>query len=228
MIYQLVRKARQKGFVGPYYKGIKGTARFIVESTVVRNEFIFAATPQSVAKVTRPPDPGLTLHMIEEYAGIEPYKEELERAYYRNYTHRWKAPFSWGERLVIGTVNGRTACFNWMQEGTSDGFPTYYGRLFAGEARVLRAGVLPEFRRCGVNACVKYLLLQNFFASGVTRVYSECYQFNIPSARTFLRTGFTPIGLITLIEAWPLRRYVRWQARPQMMKALKRIGLVSA
>lgn len=227
MIRDLFRRAKHTGFTGPYYDGVIGSARFVWESIVARNELIMAATPESVARVSARHDPDLTLHHIHQFSDLKPYREEFERAYYPGYLNGWEAPFGWGERAVVGTVGGRLACYNWMQTGTAEGFPTYYGRMFVNEARVLRAGVLPAFRRRGLNAVMKHALLADFFATGVERVYVECYQYNTPSIRSLTNVGFTPVGLITVIEAWPLRNFVRWRSPGQLQRALREIGITT-
>ena len=66
-----------------------------------------------------------------------------ESTLWRRDVEPWRDPFTWGETAAVGTVDGAAACFAWLQRGTPEGFPTYYNRIFGGEARILRVGVVP-------------------------------------------------------------------------------------
>jgi ribosomal protein S18 acetylase RimI-like enzyme len=192
---ELFRKIRNKGFIGPHYAGWSGKARFLAESLVGRDELILAVEPSTLIRPTvnrAGSAPGLELHHIRSFADFLPYSEAFDRAYYRGYIQRWKAPFTWGERAVIGTVDGQLACYNWVQEGTPQGFPTYYGPIFGDEARVLRAGVLPAFRNAGLNRQMKLAILSELFELGVRRVFAETYLHNLPSLRSLLPSVFAP------------------------------------
>jgi ribosomal protein S18 acetylase RimI-like enzyme len=210
LIRNLAAKLRKKGFVGPYYAGLCGKLRFLVESTVYRKELVFVATPDTFRTVPRPRDPGLELHPIRAFADLEPFRSGLDSEYYPGYTEAFRGPFTWGEQAVIGTLAGKVACYSWMQFGTPKGFPTYYGRIFEREARILRVGVAPSYRRLGLSTLMNYRLLERFFQGGCTRVYIECYKYNLPSVRTFLKIGFRPVGVLTVIEVPLARGFVRW------------------
>jgi len=206
----LLTRLRRRGFDGPFYQGVRGKLRFVAESTVVRSELFFVCTPESFAAAPRPSGPPLELHAVDRFADLAPFRAGLEAEYHPGYTDSWDAPFTWGERAVVGTVEGRVACYNWMQFGTRAGFPTYWGRMLEGEARVLRGGVLPSFRRSGLNTLMKHRLLERFFADGATRVYAECYKYNVPSVRTLLKIGFYPVALLRVMELGPSRNFVKW------------------
>ena len=213
MLKDLSTRIARKGFVGPRYRGLMGKARFALESTVARQELFFVNTLESFRAVEVPEDVGLTLHRIREFADFAPFTAGVEAEYYPGYVEAWRAPFTWGEQAVIGTVDGRVASYNWMQYGMPAGFPTYWGRMFAGEARFIRGGVVPSFRRGGLNTLMKYRLLERFFGEeGITRVYAECYKNNLPSVRTLLRLGFRAVALLTVLEMPPLRGFIRWSS----------------
>lgn len=225
MFARLAAKLQRKGFVGPYYAGARGKLRFLLESTVARQEIIFVASPESFAAAPSPSGPPLELHPIRTFSDFDPFRAEVEAEFYPGYTDSWRDPFTWGEEAVIGTVEGRTASYNWMQFGTREGFPTYYGRMFDNEARILRGGVLPSSRRGGLNTLMKYRLLERFFASGVARVYAECYKYNLPSVRTLLRIGFRPVGLLSIVELPGLRGFVRWEPTEELHRVLREIRI---
>jgi ribosomal protein S18 acetylase RimI-like enzyme len=113
---------------------------------------------------------------------------------------------------VIALANGEAAGFNWIQEGKEGGYPTYYGRIFEDEARFLRAGVLPAWRRKGVNRRMKTLLLQRYFQRGVRRVWVESYRNNLPSIQSLKSQGFRPVGEISVIEIPGFRNYIKWHS----------------
>lgn len=205
------RRLQLMGFEGPAYRGTRGKLRFVLESTLWREELVFVATPESFAAVSPPAEPRLELIALERYEDVEPFRAELEEHYYAGYTERWRGPFEWGERAVIGRLDGRVACYNFFQEGHERGHPTYWGRLLADDARVLRGAVLPAFRRLGLNRVMKWRLLQRFFEQGRRRVYGECYSNNLPSIRTLVGVGFVAIGKLKVLEIAPLRNFVRWE-----------------
>lgn len=225
MIGRLARRLRHTGFIGPYYDGVLGRARFLAESVLARREIILAVTPVTFIEPDVASSDELQLHWITKFEDLVRFKEQFEQAYYPGFINRWKAPLTWGEQAVVGTIEGKVACYNWMQRGTPAGFPTYYGRLFDDEARVLRAGVLPTFRGRGVNRLMKRHLLNGLFADRVRRVYVECYARNVPSIRSLMGVGFSPIALITVIELPPLRRFVRWHSQGELEAALRRCDL---
>jgi ribosomal protein S18 acetylase RimI-like enzyme len=210
MLSRIAVKIARKGFTGPRYVGLGGKLRFLRESTLARRELIFAATPESFAAAPEPQGPPLELHPVRAPAELEPFRAGLEAAWYPGLVESFAPPLGWGEEAVIGTVDGQVACYCWMQSGTPEGFPTYYGRLLAREARILRAGVAPSFRRSGLNKLTMHRLLARAFAAGTERVWAECYLHNLPAARTFLRIGFRAVGVVTVLEAPPLRGFVRW------------------
>lgn len=210
MILDLPLQLRRKGFVGPRYEGMRGKLRFLLESIVWRREIVFAATPESFRAVPHPGGPALEFHLARRFDDLERFRSDLDAEYYPGYIEAWRGPFTWGEQAVVGTLGSRAACFAWMQFGTAEGYSTYYGRLLEREARVLRVGVAPSFRRGGVNKRLNHHLLERLFGSGHTRVYIECYRNNLPSVRTFLRVGYLPLGELSVVSIPPLRGFVRW------------------
>ena len=225
MFRNLAARLQRRGFDGPFYRGFRGKLRFALESTVARTEIVFIATPESFAAAPRPTGPDLELHPAECFADLEPFRAGLEAEYHPGYIDSWSAPFTWGERAVVGTVGGRVACYNWMQFGTRQGFPTYWGRMFEGEARVLRGGVVPAFRRGGLNTLMKHRLLEQFFSQGMSRVYAECYKYNVPSVRTLLKIGFYPVGLIRVLEVGPARNFVKWLPVERIAGEFREMGI---
>ena len=131
----LRRRLQLMGFEGPAYRGVRGKLRFVLESTLWREETVFVATRESYDAVEDPTGPDLELIPIERFEDVAPFRAELEQHYYAGYTDRWRGPFQWGERAVIGRLEGKVASFNFFQLGTRAGHPTYWGRLLADDAR---------------------------------------------------------------------------------------------
>ena len=210
MLARIAARARRVGFEGPFYEGVLGKARFLVESTVARSELIFVATPSSLRSdadaIT------LDLRVASNVDALAPYRAAFDAEYYEGFSESWNAPFTWGEEAVVGLVGGAPAAIAWVQRGTVQGFPTYHGPLLADDARILRVGVAPSFRRRGVNTALMRAMLRHLFAEGRRTVFIECYLNNVPSVKTFLRVGFQPVGLIDVLELPGLRRFVRWRA----------------
>jgi GNAT superfamily N-acetyltransferase len=208
----LGRRLRSMGFEGPAYRGVRGKLRFVLESTLWREEIVFVATRESFEAAGDAPGPTVELVAIAGFEELAPFAAQLEGHYYPGYLERWRGPFSWGERAVLALLDGEVAAYNFYQTGTAAGAPTYWGRLLADDMRTLRAAVMPPFRRRGVNRMMKRKLLRTFFESGKTRVYAECYRNNVPSARSFIAAGYKPIGELKVIEGVPLRNFVRWKS----------------
>jgi GNAT superfamily N-acetyltransferase len=225
MIRQLFDRLAHRGFEGPLYTGFRGKARFLFESVVGRTDLVFVATTKTVTNLVVPNAIGLQLQTAANFTDLKKFREALDAEYYFGYVERWRAPFTWGERAAVGTVDGSLASFAWIQDGTSGGFPTYYGRLLEREARILRLGVLPSFRRRGLSALTLSLILESLFASGVERVYIECHRYNLPSVRSFLRSGFRPIGAISVVEIPGVRGFVRWKSLPPIAAELRTFGI---
>jgi GNAT superfamily N-acetyltransferase len=222
MLAGVAARVRKKGFEGPFYRGALGKLRFVAESTLWRRELVFAATPAGLAPAPATELP-LVLHPVRSFAEVEPFRAGLEAEYYPGYVEPWRDPFTWGETAVVGTVDGAAACFAWLQRGTPEGFPTYYNRIFEGEARILRVGVVPSFRRRGLNTLLLHRMLEGLFAEGASRVFIECYQYNVPSARAFVRVGFRAVGLITVVELPMMNGFIRWAPPGRAAEELRRI-----
>jgi RimJ/RimL family protein N-acetyltransferase len=210
-VASLGRRLRSMGFEGPAYQGIRGKLRFVMESTLWRQEIVFVATRESFDAAGDFPGPPVELVRVDGFDALAPFAAEIESHYYPGYLDRWRGPFSWGERAVLALLDGKVAAYNFYQSGTPRGVPPYWGRLLADDMRTLRAAVMPPFRRHGVNRMMKRKLLRTFFDGGTTRVYAECYRNNVPSARSFMTAGYAPIGELRVVEARPLRNFVRWQ-----------------
>jgi ribosomal protein S18 acetylase RimI-like enzyme len=200
------------GFEGPFYEGVRGKLRFLVESLAWRREFIFVATRESAASAPRLNSADIELVVLTSFDAVKKFGPELEEQYYPGFIDAWERPFTWGEQLVLGTVAGKVAAFAWVQRGTPEGFPTYYGRLLAKDARILRVGVLPRFRRRGLNSEMMRSVLELLLGDGVERVFAESHKYNVPSVRTFLKSGFRVLGMLTVLSIPGEGEYVRWSA----------------
>lgn len=223
----LLARFQTMGFEGPFYRGLRGKARFILESVAWRTEFIFAGTRDSLASVPPPPPAPLTIAAISSFAELEIFRTQLEAEYYSGYLDSWRRPFGWGEQVMVGTIDGRIAAFAWVQRGTPEGFPTYYNRLFQSDARILRVGVVPTFRRQGLNSAMMRALLERLLTEGFGRVFAESHKYNVPSVRTFLRVGFRPVGSITVLTIPGEGEFVRWSPYVNVEAHLRELGLSS-
>jgi ribosomal protein S18 acetylase RimI-like enzyme len=211
-VTSLFARFRKMGFEGPYYRGIPGKARFLFESIAWRTEIVFVATPESFAAVRPLKGADLRLDRITSFSGLEKFRRQLEAEYYDGFLDSWRRPFTWGEEVTIGIIGGQVGAFAWVQRGQRNGFPTYYGRLFERDARILRVGVVPSFRRQGLNSAMMQGLLAQLLEQGFERVFAESHKFNVPSVRTFVKVGFTPIGAITVLRLPRDRQFVRWSS----------------
>lgn len=205
-----IARFRNRGFVGPRYTGIVGKLRLLHQHWLVRTDVVLIATPEGKNRPPKEANPSVSLLLVKEYVNFEQYIPEFESEYYPGYASTWRHLFEWGETLALALLNGRVAGFGWLQEGTPEGLRCYYGCLFANEYRVLRVGVLPSYRRRGVNTTFYVLLLRHLFRSGVTRVYVDCNKDNIPSLKAQIRGGFRPIGEITVLPLLD-RHFIRWK-----------------
>ena len=221
----LLKRIKGAGFEGPFYRGIRGKARFIFETLAWRTEFIFVGTEESLVSARVSQQLALSLRPITSFSALEHFRAELESEYYPGFVDKWRAPFTWGEQVVLGTIENRVAGFAWVQLGTAEGFPTYYRRLYTGEARILRVGVVPTFRRRGVNTTMMRELLRSLLMQGVERVFAESHKFNVPSVRTFLNAGFRPMGAIKVVSLPGRSERVRWLPDSMIAQHLADLGL---
>jgi ribosomal protein S18 acetylase RimI-like enzyme len=189
----VLQRWRRRGFVGPRYAGWLGKLRLLLQHTLYRTDVVLVAEPSdpllSVAAGER-----LALRRIQTWNAFTPFASELDAGFHPGYGKAWQAVFGWGETLVVALQGERLAGFGWLQTGTRDGVPCPYGRVFEGEYRILRVGVLPAFRRQAINTRFYAQLLEELFAAGAKRVYIDCTKDNLPSLRAQIRAGFRPVG----------------------------------
>ena len=221
----LLARFQKTGFEGPFYRGVRGKARFLFESIAWRTEFIFAGTRESFASVRAPASTPVTLTQVTSFEELEIFRSQLEEEYFHGYLETWRSPFTWGERVVIGTISGRLAAFAWVQRGTQEGFATPYGRLFEKDARILRVGVVPTFRRQGLNSTLMRGVLEGLLGEGFERVFAESHKYNVPSVRTFLRVGFRAVAAITVMTVPGGGEYIRWSHPGDAESHLRELGI---
>jgi ribosomal protein S18 acetylase RimI-like enzyme len=194
-IREVVHRLRTRGLVGPAYEGLVGKARLAFEELVARREVVLLAEPANLVDDTGE-NVGLQLMFVRSLPGLAKHADQIDAAYHPGYTARWRPAFDRGEELVLAFRGGRVAGFGWVQTGTREGIPCHYRVITTGEARILRVGVLPAFRRQGVNTAFYVLLLKELFSRGARRVYIDSSRNNLPSLRAQLRAGFRPIATI--------------------------------
>jgi RimJ/RimL family protein N-acetyltransferase len=216
-------RLRTVGFQGPFYQGFWGKMRFVFESLVYRHEFVFTATRESLAQARKVDVGDLRIVPADSFAALETFSEPFNREYHPGFSKTWEYPFGWGETARVALLHGRPVGISWIQRGTREGYPTYYGRLEAADARILRVGVVPSARRQGVNTRMLQLILDELIAEGRERVFIECYARNVPSVRTFLRIGFRPVGLLRVLSPPGIRQIIRWESAAMMASTLQRI-----
>jgi GNAT superfamily N-acetyltransferase len=221
----MLARFQKMGFEGPFYSGLVGKARFIFESIAWRTEFVFIGTRESFAAARPLPGPDLEIATITAFHDLEPFRTELEAEYYPGYLDTWRRPFTWGEQVMIGVIANRIAGFAWVQRGHAGGSPTYYGCLFENEARVLRVGVVPSFRRQGVNSKMMRGILEQLLQDGFDRVFAESHKYNLPSVRTFLKVGFRTLSAITVVNIPREGEFIRWCDPADTGSHLRTLGL---
>jgi len=209
---QINQRLSRKGFAGPFYQGLRGKLRFAFESLVYRKERVFVLHAEGFRLARVPLVPGFRVIRIESLPALEAYRAQLEQAWYPGLLEMWHGPWSWGERLYLGLLHNEPVSYNWLQKGTAQGHPTYWGRVFEGEYRILRGAVAPSWRGQGGNTAMKHAILADLFAQGAMRIYAECYARNVPSVRTLRSLGFREVGQLTVLEVPGFRGFVRWSA----------------
>lgn len=220
-IKKLVEAARVKGFVGPYYRGVRGKVRMLREKWLVRHDVVSVATSESVKSVVPPKELELRLKSVDNAADMLDMSDEFDAEYYRGYLDQWTELFDRGQTLIVGRIDGKVVSFYWIQRGSwEDVITTYYGVLHGDEAQILRGGVVPSWRRQGVYTRFSYLLVKRLMEAGVRRVYVECTLRNIPSLKAIVRSGFRPVGVLTVIGGALGRPFVRWESAEEVVKKL--------
>lgn len=214
-------RIRSMGFEGPYYGGLRGKFRFLFERVAWRQEIVFLGTCESFVGVPRPSSPQLKLRIVTSFDGLEALRAQLDAQYYDGFLDTWRRPFGWGEHLALGLLAGEVAAFAWVQRGNAVGFATYYGRLLEGDARILRVGVVPAFRRQGVNSAMMYSILERLIGEGSQRVFAESHRYNLPSVRTFQKVGFRAIAALTVFSLPGGGDFVHWRSAAELNRQLR-------
>lgn len=187
-----------RGFVGPAYSGLLGKARFVFEELVARRETVLVAEAEDLT-TNDAPTAGIDLVSVNSWEALAPYVREIDAGYHPGYVARWRAAFDRGEKLFLALRDRQVAGFGWLQTGTSAGVVCHYALIKSGEFRILRVGVLPAFRRQGVNMAFYSLLLRKLFSEGARRVYIDSSSNNTPSLRAQRRAGFRPLREILVV-----------------------------
>lgn len=211
VVSRLLARLRTRGFVGPRYEGAAGRLRFLVQELVARREVVLVLDADDALPPPPPAAETIALRAIRTTTELEPFEREVDAAYHAGYAARWREALGWGEELVLALRGGRVAGFGWVQVGTREGVGCHYTTVLAGEFRVLRVGVLPAFRRTGVNGAFYALLLRELRARGAHRVYIDCARDNLPSLRAQIRAGFRPIAELDVRGPLLGRGCVRWR-----------------
>jgi RimJ/RimL family protein N-acetyltransferase len=86
-----------------------------------------------------------------------------------------------------------------------------------GEFRILRVGVLPAYRRQGINAGFYALLLRKLFSEGARRVYIDSSRNNVASLRAQRRAGFRTVGEILVRGRLLGSGVIRWRSAPEQL-----------
>lgn len=204
-------RVRSGGFVGPAYSGWIGKARFAFEELVARTEVVLVAEPESV-KNTDSLAERVELRFVDAWDALAGFEAEIDGAYHSGYVARWRGPFERGERLVLALTEGHVAGFGWLQTGTPEGVPCHYALIKTGEFRILRVGVLPAYRRRGINSGFYALLLRELFSQGARRVYIDSSRNNVASLRAQRRAGFRTVGEILVRGRLFGSGVIRWRS----------------
>ena len=215
MLTALRQRVANTGLVGPHYDGLLGKLRLVWEHFVIRTEIVSIATRDSVFEPTGVGPPHMHLRRIANFAELEQYRDYFDASYYPGFTAKWATPFTWGETLFFGVVDDTVTAFRWVQWGAASGRFCYYGPLLENEARMLRGGALPAFRRQGMYARFNWVLLQHVFNEGIERVYIDCYRGNVAALKGQIRAGFRPVALIRVIPALGRGPFIRWRPFPE-------------
>ena len=208
----MLRSLQVRGLVGPRYRGLPGKLRLAFQELVYRTDVILQLTSQGFEA---PPSPaGMTQRWVDRFESLEPFRKDLDAAYYPGYLETWRAPFSWGERVALGLVEGRVVASVWAQDGSDQGPVGWYGTILDGECRLSRMGVPPWARGHAYLTGLLGLLIPGLFAVGAERLYSEVTLENEPSLKTHVRLGFRPIALVGVAGRLLGGRATVWKSVP--------------
>jgi RimJ/RimL family protein N-acetyltransferase len=209
----LLKKFKVKGFVGPAYAGLLGKFRLAWEEYAIRTDVVLVATQSTLKTI-----PGenrkepLETRFIMNSDELEEICQKFDDAYYPGFTQNWGRTINSGEVLIVGHIDSEPVAFVWMQKGKAEGTGCYYGVFLEGDARLYRAGVMPEFRRQGIyTRFMQALLCKILESDDIQHVYIDCHNANIAAYNAHLNSGFCKIGSITVIRGLNNRRFIRWQ-----------------
>ena len=209
----LCKKFKVKGFVGPTYAGLVGKIRLAWEEYVMRTDVVFVTTRSILKKalISEINNP-LEVRFIMNPDELKMICQKFDDAYYPGFSKNWGKTIDSGEILIVGFVENDPVAFIWMQKGKAEGTGCYYGVFLQGDARLYRAGVMPEYRRQGIyTRFMQTLLCKVLESDDMQRVYIDCHKENIAAYNTHLNSGFRKIGSITVIRGTNNRRFIRWQ-----------------
>jgi len=208
MIAAALARLRSRGFVGPRYAGLLGRIRFVTQHLVVRREVVLVATRDTAVFDDAPT---ITLRSIRTWRELEPFIAVIDSDYHAGYTKRWRRVLEWGEELFLVFRGDAVAGFGWAQRGEHAQIASHYGPIPEGDYRLLRVGVLPSWRRQGINRAFYRAVLRELFSRGAQRVYVDCSRDNLPSLAAQLEAGFRPVGEIAVTGSLVPGTWVRWQ-----------------
>jgi RimJ/RimL family protein N-acetyltransferase len=143
---------------------------------------------------------------------LDEYAEAIDSAYFPGYVAAMKAPFAWGEQLLLATSDEKPVAFIWLQSGAQPASTTYLGPLLQNEGRLLRAGVLPEFRGKGIYTVMLRQVLSRLLEAGFGNVFIDCSRYNVPALRAHLAAGFRAVGIARVVRCLGRRPFVAWQS----------------
>ncbi len=208
----MLRSLQVRGLVGPRYRGFRGKLRLAFQELVYRTDVILQLRRHDFQPPA--PAPAMTLRWIDRFESLEPYRADLDAAYYQGFLETWRMPFSWGERVALGLVEGRIVAFVWAQDGADGGPVGWFGPILEHECRLSRMGVPPWARGRAHLTALLGLLIPGLFAGGAERLYSEVTLENEPSLKTHVRLGFRAVALVRVAGRLLGGRATIWKGVP--------------
>jgi hypothetical protein len=114
-------------------------------------------------------------------------ENKLENEYWGNI--RW---FELGWTFWIGTVKGQPAIVSWTRSGEK--CKDFFFPISKSSTLIWQTVTFIEFRGHGLLAVMLNTISKTLFQRGVETVYGSCRNFNYPSVKGILSSGFQLIG----------------------------------
>ena len=187
---ELLKRAVQRDGLGA---GLKLIWQSIHQAVSGQRRLLFAMTgEEALAIKTNQEETGFTVTCYENYEDISP---ELRQLISENGRHLWwnvAENLGSGAKLWVGTVNGTPLSFAQTRSGET--IDVYFFPMTEDCILISHCVTLPEARGQGLYMKMLRQICCMYGALGARRLYIDCTDFNLSSARGIRAAGFHDIG----------------------------------